>query len=983
MRRLEVLLGLVASAAVPRAGAAQSPVRQPAEPVFSMGQPRQWLPYASGVAVANPFGVNGTLGIAHPVLNPVTGLLGANGEAYGQWRGDRADGGIRALATIPAFGFGAGADWRATNSRVDAILSFQTALRRGGLLGHGTTLRMDFLPTRSEEFHIGVSVPLAQPFAGRTRPFATTARVPIQTAPSTRAAAPTALPTDAVHSLDAVARAGALISAYTMVDPTADGSLLASTSMSYDDAMRSYGESLAAAFDAAVADPHLAGRVAARARGIVFDRTILPYDALFGQAKDNGAMDDLLAASRSWFAKWLADSSGVPAAAQPATRAVYDHWTNILTDLSHQLLHRWRDSRLVWIPAQFALAPDQFDHQAEIDTLVGRAVGHPFTDNNEVAYLRTADLPLEIARSIMAARRYHVLCTHDFTGRRLSGRLDEISYTMVADAYIPALTAAVQRYDTSGVMPQYFMLLDAFYYHGRFGRMWMNVLEHPLTAGLPLRANEAQETDHLRERLDALKRAVASSKRLQREAAAQGGTAWLDRVVKVNVNIVLPSDFTFRSSHTAPPLPFTPDNIVRDHRKLVLYDFTEDDPSAGELLVTGIGIGEHYASATWEDRGYRLRGPAALAARVALRETLESNGFRPDQIPEPLRVIDPPPRAHPRAGVARVLHVQNEPGFGAKHASVARAMLYTLAPPGSDIIVPDPLWLSESWSGMLLAAAARGCRIVIITPAVANSPNPEPTVIALQHEVLRDMLDTRHRLASRIQTAGGAFHIGIYAAHAPVTDVRARFAEVRAGLARSPWIREMIPFDSTAIVALNNATMEADRTSAGAILAEDEKPREPQLHQKTQLIARPGAIAALVRQPGWERTLARTLIAQSQETARLAEAIAAPVPATDTAAVRAADQLLQSYERSLTADERTRLSFYFTLGSQNHDMRGLMMDGESNVVVSGFDASAGLVDLFYLMARTTWVDSPADIDRLVPARSGLVSRLAHLIRLTM
>src|SRR5205814_467842 len=105
----------------------------------------------------------------------------------------------------------------------------------------------------------------------------------------------------------------------------------------------------------------------------------------------------------------------------------------------------------------------------------------------------------------------------------------------------------------------------------------------------------------------------------------------------VHVNVVLPSDFSFRSASTLPPFPFVPDNVGRDHRKLVLYDFTEASPYDGELLVTGIGIGEHYASATWEDRGYRVRGPGALEARAALRRTLLSNGFQPDQIPEPLR----------------------------------------------------------------------------------------------------------------------------------------------------------------------------------------------------------------------------------------------------------------------------------------------------------------------------------------------------------
>ncbi|MGH7617363.1 MAG: hypothetical protein ACREPM_09065, partial [Gemmatimonadaceae bacterium] len=805
-----------------------------------------------------------------------------------------------------------GADWRATNGELDPLITFQTALRRGGLAGHGTTVRVDWLPTRHAEVDLGVSVPLHQPFAGRTRARATTATVAIGAARSSEPPAGVSVPVALTRALQSIAGNAALISAYTNLHPTADQSALASAGTKYDETLRSYHDSLDVAFGAALADTHAGGRVAAHARAIVLDHVILPYDALFGQAKADGTAGDLLAASRAGFARWLADSSGVASGAQPMVRVVFDRWTDVLTNLAGQLLDRWRDSRLVWLPAQLALSPDQFDRQAQIDTLVGRAAGHPFTGGNDLAYLRTADLPLEIARSIMAARRYHVLCTHDFTGRRPSGHLDMISYTIVADAYLPALTAAVQRYDTSGVMPQYFVLLDAFYYHARFGRMWMSVLESPLTATIALRSYEGEQAAHLRERLDALRAAVSHSARLQREAAAHGGDAWLAKVVKVNVNIVLPSDFTFRSSHTAPPVPFTPDNIVRDHRKLVLYDLTEADPDAGELLVTGIGIGEHYASATWEDRGYRLRGPAALAAREALRVTLASNGFTPDQIPPPLRVIDAPrdmPRpAHERAGVARVLQVENQPGFAAKHSSIARAMLYTLAPPGSDIIVPDPLWLSESWSGMLLAAAARGCRVVVITPAVANSPNPEPTVIARQNEVLHAMLGVRERFASRIRAAGGAFHIGIYAAHAPVTDVRARFAEVRAGLASSPWIHELIPFDSAAIAALDSATMRADRASAGAILAEDEKPREPQLHQKTQLIARPGAIAALVRQPGWERTLARTLLAQSRETVHLADAIDTPVPATDTTAVRAADQLLQAYERSLSPKDRARLS---------------------------------------------------------------------------
>jgi hypothetical protein len=208
--------------------------------------------------------------------------------------------------------------------------------------------------------------------------------------------------------------------------------------------------------------------------------------------------------------------------------------------------------------------------------------------------------------------------------------------------------------------------------------------------------------------------------------------------------------------------------------------------------------------------------------------------------------------------------------------------------------------------------------------------------------------------------------------------------EAREGLVRAPWIRELIPFDSSALTVLNRATAQAGRADVAATsIAQDEVPRAPQLHQKTQIIARPGAIAALLRQPGWDVVLAQTIGAQSRATTRLADAIGAPIPPADTAAARAADARLQGYQRSLSEADRKRLSFYFYVGSQNHDWRGLLMDGEAGVIVSGFDASAGLVDLFYLMTRTTWIERDSDIDRLIPAPSSLMNRLAHLLRFAM
>jgi hypothetical protein len=166
-------------------------------------------------------------------------------------------------------------------------------------------------------------------------------------------------------------------------------------------------------------------------------------------------------------------------------------------------------------------------------------------------------------------------------------------------------------------------------------------------------------------------------------------------------------------------------------------------------------------------------------------------------------------------------------------------------------------------------------------------------------------------------------------------------------------------------------------------LAKDEKPHPPQPHRKTQVVARPNAIAALVHQPGWDTMLADAMRVQSQQTATFAEQLGDSHPAVDTAATRRADQIMRGYEASIPAAERKRVSFYFAEGSHNMDDRGLMSDGEATLIVSGPQASAGLADLFYMMARTTWVDRPAELERLLPRQSSFISRFARWIRATL
>jgi hypothetical protein len=320
-------------------------------------------------------------------------------------------------------------------------------------------------------------------------------------------------------------------------------------------------------------------------------------------------------------------------------------------------------------------------------------------------------------------------------------------------------------------------------------------------------------------------------------------------------------------------------------------------------------------------------------------------------------------------------------GFGAKEASVARAMLYSLAPSGSVIVVPDPLWLSETWASMLVGAAARGSHVVIIAPGSNNAPAPHPPVLSMLRDVLRRVIALGETLSPVMRASGGDIRVGIYASTTEVADIPGRLREIREGLARAPWITALIPFDQKTLANLDQALIRSEGSGRdGTRLARDEKPRAPQLHQKTQLIARPGAIAALVRQPGWDDVLARAMRAQSEQTAVLSDQIGYVDGPIDSAAVRATDAMFQAYERGLSAADRRRANFSFSVGAQNMDPRGAVLDGESTLLVTGFAAAAGVADLFYLMARTEWIADAASVDLHLPPQPGWMRRFSRLIR---
>ena len=178
------LRGQTASSAPPDPSRSSSP----AAPIFSIGQPPIWRQQltAQGTAFGqgDRSGATVSYGVFHSLnkppiqaLNPLLGLIGGTLEGYGTI-GGMEDAGVRAMATSRLFATSIGAEWDIRHHHVNTILSWQSAIRRGGLLGRGSMLRVDWIPARGRTVRVGLTAPLFQPLAGRTRPRETSVTIP-------------------------------------------------------------------------------------------------------------------------------------------------------------------------------------------------------------------------------------------------------------------------------------------------------------------------------------------------------------------------------------------------------------------------------------------------------------------------------------------------------------------------------------------------------------------------------------------------------------------------------------------------------------------------------------------------------------------------------------------------------------------------------------------------------------------------------------
>lgn len=958
------------------------------------------------------------LGVMKDLLPPVAGVAALGLEGYGGFRGSQAaDGGGRALFSIPTLHLTGGADYNIPDDKFSFLFRLEIPFRRSGIFGRGSEVRFEWLTGKDNTFAVGVNVPLWGRNIGETRPQRDA--VELEKPP--------------IERLQLTARSSAFDGALAnmkkgapriakLVMPLLDHGgakpakaygeeiaelrrHIAATGTHFPNGhtlpeeVRVFHDELERAFSIALAGQDLPpgessaeGRqIAAAARRILLDDVLLPYNRLLGQRKAHDRLDQFAASGHAEFSRWLLAQKNIPGERFNRIFFVFQSLVDIVEEVRVLQEKRWNDSRFVWLPLQLGLRAEEHDTQAEINDIIERGTQSKFTNGNRTWYSMNEKFQVDFGRSVYSAEDYHVLWIHDYRGVNNAGKPDEIAFKQTVDVYMKAMTRRIREYDRTGKIPDYFIFLDQNYFDANDTRLWFRLLLDPLDYKLSLpKGYEAWEQEFARAQ-EELRQAVAESKLLQSERR-QYGDKWLKKRIQVHISITNPVDHSFTSLHVAGIIP-VPDNVMRDHRKIAFYDITEDDPYRGMALFTGMGIGEHYVGRNWEDRAMLIQGPAALAVKDAARQLLEFQGFRPEEIPFPLRArpkaadyqekveamvdaMDSMIKAHR----GTVLQLHNETGFAPKKINLEKAILYSLLPPGTLLKIPDSLWMSYVYASLLSGSALRGCKVLIMAPSLPAAPSAAGPTLARIHGMLSALVFFQNEMAPEIKAQGGLLKTGLYAPKVGVGDLAGRIRQARE--LKESWLREIYP-DNPALSAVTNSIEQIlqDANYRSAYFVAADSLETPKLHLKANFFITAPAWNTVMSQPEMGPLMREYFIYLARQTGPPEERLSAQE--TPEALENAVFNLVRALEKEFSPEEAQRAFAYFTIGSTNMDYRSMVMDGEVQITVCGWLTLSGMMDFVLLGGLCEWVDTQEELDRLLPPPGGMTRKIANLIRLLL
>ena len=155
----------------------------------------------------------------------------------------------------------------------------------------------------------------------------------------------------------------------------------------------------------------------------------------------------------------------------------------------------------------------------------------------------------------------------------------------------------------------------------------------------------------------------------------------------------------------------------------------------------------------------------------------------------------------------------------------------------------------------------------------------------------------------------------------------------------------------------------------------------PKLHLKANFFSSAEGWDKLLARPEWADVFREYLISLAEQSGSGERR--PNVRAIPEKLEQSVNRLAKGFLADLTPEERGGIIYYLSVGSTNMDYRGMVMDGEVQIFIGGWESLSGLIDFLLLPGLCVIIETPEDLDELLPPPSGMQRRIQRLIRLAL
>jgi hypothetical protein len=299
-------------------------------------------------------------------------------------------------------------------------------------------------------------------------------------------------------------------------------------------------------------------------------------------------------------------------------------------------------------------------------------------------------------------------------------------------------------------------------------------------------------------------------------------------------------------------------------------------------------------------------------------------------------------------------------------------------PDGSHLYIPDSLWNSPLWAGMLVGSSLRGCCFFPITPAFENAPSDGIPQMSRANELFARLILVQNVLKDEIENAGGILKVGLYNYEGDVSDKVSRLDKIIISFDKYDWLNEVIPFHRSVLDTLKSVSNSLKMQGSKPVyLADDAVERMPKLHLKSQLFLSKDVVSTLIPRERWALVVKAYILAMVEQLTSESYVDSKRLRSLWSNHTR---RLISDWETFITDEEYERSVFYLTVGSHNMDYRGKIMDGESMYVVSDIYSMIGYLDFVNIIGLTTWVESIDELNELLPEYGGFWYKVGRYVK---